>query len=132
MQVLVQTVIPVFSIIILGYAVGKLKKFEIQTLIDLIVYISGPCLIFSSITSSNLNLTDFTTIAGAALTIILAMALLAFLAFKLTQSAEKGLYLPMIFGNTSYLGYPVTLRRDNWPASQSIKNARTSFNSPTN
>jgi predicted permease len=109
MQVLVQTVIPVFSIISLGYAIGKLKKFDIQTLIDLIVYISGPCLIFSSITSSNLNLTDFTTIAGAALTIILAMALLAFLAFKLTHSAEKGLYLPIIFGNTSYLGYPVAL-----------------------
>ncbi len=109
MQALVQTVIPVFAIILVGYIIGKLKKFDIQTLVDLIVYISGPCLIFASIATSDINLTDFTTIAVAALTIILLMTLLAFLFFKLTKSGKKGLYLPMVFGNTCYLGYPVAL-----------------------
>lgn len=112
MQVILQTlqtVIPVFSIILVGYAIGRIKKLDIQTLIDVIVYISAPCLIFSSIASSDINLTDFTTIAGAALAIILIMALLVFLLLKLTNSDKKGLYLPMVFGNTSYLGYPVAL-----------------------
>jgi len=109
MQVLLQTVIPVFSIILVGYAIGRIKKLDIQTLIDVIVYVSGPCLIFSSIASSDINVTDFMTIAGAALAIILIMALFVFLLLKLTNSDKKGLYLPMVFGNTSYLGYPVAL-----------------------
>jgi len=109
MQVLLQTVIPVFSIILVGYAIGKIKKLDIQTLIDVIVYISGPCLIFASIAGSDINLTDFTIIAVSALTIILIMALFVSLTLKITNSDKKGLYLPMVFGNTSYLGYPVAL-----------------------
>jgi len=108
-QSLVQTVIPIFSIILVGYAIGKFRKVDIQAFVDLIVYIAGPCLIFASISRSDINLTDFTTIAGAALAIILIMAFSAFLIFKLTHSDRKGLYLPMVFGNTSYLGYPVAL-----------------------
>ncbi len=108
-QSLVQTVIPIFSIILVGYAIGKYKKIDIQAFVNLIVYIAGPCLIFASIARSDINLTDFTTIAGAALAIILIMALATYLIFKLTNSDRKGLYLPMVFGNTSYLGYPVAL-----------------------
>ncbi len=109
MNILVQTVIPVFSIILVGYAIGRIKKLDVQTLVDLIVYLSAPCLIFSSIASSDINLTDFTTIAVSALAIILTMALLVFIILKLTKSDKKGLYLPMVFGNTCYLGYPVAL-----------------------
>ena len=109
MYSLVQVVIPVFSIILVGYALGRIKRFDIQTLVDLIVYVAAPCLIFSSISRSDINLTDFTTIAGAALAIILIMTLLVFAILKLTHSNKNGLYLPMVFGNTSYLGYPVAL-----------------------
>jgi predicted permease len=109
MQVLIQTVIPVFTIILVGYAIGKIKKVDIQSFIDLIVYIAAPCLIFSSIARSDINLTEFSTIAVAALAIILTMALLALLVLKIAKSDKKGLCLPMSFGNTSYLGYPVAL-----------------------
>ncbi|HID20014.1 MAG TPA: AEC family transporter [Methanophagales archaeon] len=109
MQELIQTVIPIFTIILVGYAIGKIKKVDIQSFIDLIVYIAGPCLIFSSIVGSDINLTEFTTIAVAALAIIFSMALLALLVLKIAKSDKKGLCLPMTFGNTSYLGYPVAL-----------------------
>jgi predicted permease len=109
MYVLIQTVIPIFIIILVGYAIGKIKKIDIQPFIDLIVYIAGPCLIFSSIVGSDINLTEFTTIAVAALAIIFSMALLALLILKIAKSDKKGLCLPMTFGNTSYLGYPVAL-----------------------
>jgi predicted permease len=108
-QALVQTVIPIFAVILVGYAIGKRQKVEVQPYLGLIVYLAGPCLIFASISRSNLNLTDFTTIAGAALAIIFGMSALAFLILKLTRSSTKGLYLPLVFGNTSYLGYPVAL-----------------------
>lgn len=109
MQELVETVIPVFTIILVGYAIGKIKKVEIQPFVDLIVYIAAPCLILSSIARSDINLTEFSTIAIAALAIILSMAFLALLILKLTKWGKNGLCLPMTFGNTSYLGYPVAL-----------------------
>lgn len=108
-QALVQTVIPVFSVILVGYAIGRVRRVEVQPFIDLIVYVAAPCLIFSSVSRSTISLTDFTTIAGAALAIIFSMSGLAFLVLKLTRSSAKGLYLPLVFGNTSYLGYPVAL-----------------------
>jgi predicted permease len=108
---LVQTVLPIFLIIAVGYAIGTRRNVEVdvQPFIDLIVYVAGPCLIFASIARSDINLTDFTTIAGAALAIVLIMTSVAFLIFNLTKSDKKGLYLPLVFGNTSYLGYPVAL-----------------------
>ena len=101
--------IQIFAITVVGYAIGKFKMIDIQAFVNIIVYIAGPCLIFASISRSNINLTDFSTIAGAALAIILIMALATYLIFKLTHSDRKGLYLPIIFGNTGYLGYPVAL-----------------------
>jgi predicted permease len=108
-QALFQTVIPTFAVILVGYAIGKRQRVDVQPYLGLIVYLAGPCLIFASISRSDLNLTDFTTIAGAALAVILCLSLLAFLILKLTRSDRKGLYLPLVFGNTSYLGYPVAL-----------------------
>lgn len=109
MQLILQTVIPVFLIILAGYIIGKHKKINIQSLIDLIVYIAGPALIFSSISRSDINLNDFFTISLAALGIILIMSFLVFIIFKITKSKKIGLSLPMTIGNTGYLGYPVAL-----------------------
>lgn len=109
LQLILQTVIPVFLIILIGYIIGRYKKISIQPMIDLIVYIAGPCLIFSSISTSDISLEDFTTIALSAIAIIIIMALLVFLILKIKKSDKKGLYLPMVIGNTGYLGYPVAL-----------------------
>ncbi len=106
---ILEVVLPVFLIILLGFIIGKKKKVNTQTLTDLIVYITAPALIFSSITKSDINLTDFSIIAVSALAIIITMALLTFIFLKLTKSKMNGLYLPMSVGNTSYIGYPVAL-----------------------
>lgn len=106
---IIQTVIPVFLIILLGFIIGKYKKINTQPFINLIVYIAGPCLIFSSVSRSDINLADFSIIALAASGVILFLALIIFIIFKLTKSKKTGLYLPMTIGNTGYLGYPVAL-----------------------
>jgi len=106
---ILQTVIPVFLIILVGYVIGKYKKVNVQPMVDLIVYISGPCLIFASVSRSDINLSDFFTMALAAIGVILTLALLVFLFLKLTKSEKIGLYLPLTIGNTGYLGYPVAL-----------------------
>jgi len=106
---ILEITLPIFLIILLGYIIGKKKKINTQPLTDLIVYITAPALIFTSITKSNINLTDFTIIASVALGIIFIMFFLTYLIFKLTKSKMHGLYLPMTVGNTSYIGYPVAL-----------------------
>jgi len=106
---ILQTVILVFLIILIGYIIGKYKKINTQPMVDLIIYISGPALIFSSVAKSDINLTDFFTIAFSAIGIILSLAFLAYLILKLTKQKHVGLYLPLTIGNTGYLGYPVAL-----------------------
>ncbi|MEA2037722.1 MAG: AEC family transporter [Nanoarchaeota archaeon] len=107
LEVILKTVVPVFLIIATGYIIGKKKKLNVQILIDLIVYIAGPALIVSSIARSDISLEDFGIIAGASLAIIFAMVFLTYIILK--KSNRKCLYLPMVFGNTGYLGYPVAL-----------------------
>ena len=106
---ILQTVTPVFLIILVGFIVGKYRKINTQPLIDVIVYIAGPCLIFASVSRSDINLTDFLTIALGAAGITLILTLLVFIILKLTKSNKVGLYLPMTIGNTGYLGYPIAL-----------------------
>ena len=106
---ILQTVIPVFLIILVGYIIGKYKKIDIQVIVDLIVYISGPCLIFSSVSRGDINLSDFLTMALGGIGVILTLALLVFLFLKIFRSDKIGLYLPLTIGNTGYIGYPVAL-----------------------
>lgn len=109
MALILQTTIPIFLVILAGYIIGKYKKINIQSMIDLIVYITGPCLIFASISRSDINISDFLTIALAAVGITITLASLVFIILKITKSKRNGLYLPMTIGNTGYLGYPVAL-----------------------
>ncbi|MBU0627763.1 MAG: AEC family transporter [Nanoarchaeota archaeon] len=106
---ILQTVTPVFLIILVGFIIGKLKKLNINPLTDLVVYIAGPCLIFSAISRSDINLTDFTAIFTIAIAVILILALILFIILKLSRSKKLGLYLPISVGNTGYLGYPIAL-----------------------
>ncbi len=106
---IIVTVVPVFLIILAGYLLGRFKRISIEPYINLIVYITAPCLIFASISRSDIDLSDFMTIALAAVGIILALTLLVFLILKIAKSDMKGLYLPMVVGNTGYMGYPIAL-----------------------
>ncbi|MCK5282685.1 MAG: AEC family transporter [Nanoarchaeota archaeon] len=103
------TVIPVFLIILLGFLIGRKKQINIQPIIDLIVYIAGPSLIFTSMSRSEISISDFSAIFFAATLIIIILGSLFFFILKITKSKKVGLYLPAVIGNTGYLGYPVAL-----------------------
>lgn len=109
MITILNTVIPVFLIIAIGFIIGKKRKINAQPIVDLIVYIAGPSLIFSSLVKSNMELNDFLTMVIVTVAFTLILWLLAYLIFKITKSRKYGLYLPMAHGNTGYLGWPVAL-----------------------
>ncbi len=109
MNAIFGTAMPVFLIVLVGYLIGKYKKVNVEPFVNLIVYISGPALIFSSITKSDINLTDFLTMALSAIGVILILLFVVFIILKFSKSQKIGLYLPISIGNTGYLGYPVAL-----------------------
>ncbi len=108
-DLILKTVFPVFLIISIGYILKKKKKIDTAPFVDLLVYITGPALIISSISRSTLNLPDFLSIFAAAVSVILIQAAVVFMIFTLRKSKKSGLYLPAIIGNTGYIGYPVAL-----------------------
>jgi len=106
---ILNTVIPVFLIIAIGFIIGKKRKIDVQPIVDLIIYIAGPSLIFVSLAKSNIELNDFLTMVIVTVAFTLILWLLAYIIFKITKSKNYGLYLLMAHGNTGYLGWPIAL-----------------------
>ena len=109
MATILETVVPVFLIILLGFLIGKFKKINVGPLVDLLVYVTVPALIVSSITKSSLSVADFFTVALSAAGVIIILGILAFFLFKAFHSTSRGIYLPLTKGNSGYLGYPIAL-----------------------
>ncbi len=103
-------VIPVFLIVLVGYLLGRgYKKLDVEPAVFLLVYITGPALIFTSLVESEILLEEFFRVTLATCIILAVAAGIVFLIFKLFRVEHKGLYLPMTIGNTGYLGYPISL-----------------------
>lgn len=107
LELILNTVIPVFIIIGIGSLIGLFRKIETDGFVNLLVYIAAPCLLFSTVSKSSMSLGSFFHIMLVAACIIIITGFLAFLFLR--KSPRKGLYLAMVFGNTAYLGYPVSL-----------------------
>lgn len=103
-------IIPVFLVVLIGYLLGKFyKKLNIDTLVFLLVYITVPCIIFTSLVKSELLLKDLMIIAIATSLIVIITGLIIFLFLRITRLKHNGLYLPLTIGNTGYLGYPISM-----------------------
>ncbi|MBN1156254.1 AEC family transporter [Candidatus Woesearchaeota archaeon] len=104
-----ETVLPVFLIIAIGYILGFVKKIDTKQITDLLIYISAPCLIFTSIAKNKIGFYDMASIAVASALIIIITGVGAYFLLKLIKKENSGLVLPMTFSNTAFLGYPVIL-----------------------
>ncbi len=106
---IINIVIPIFLIIALGALLGKIKKLNLDPFIFIIMYITAPALVFSSLQKSEIKIAEFFSMIGYVLIIILILWVISTIIIKLSRIKEKGLQLPMMFGNTGYLGFPVAL-----------------------
>ena len=100
---------PIFLIVLIGFFVGKLKKIDIDPLVSLVIYIAAPSLIITSIANADIAAGEFLSISLVALVIMLIASILAFFVIKVFRIPHLGLFLPMVFGNTGNLGFPVLL-----------------------
>jgi hypothetical protein len=106
---ILQVVLPVFLIIAVGAFLGKIKKLNLDPFIFILVYITAPSLIISALQKTDIRITEFLPMIFYTLIIVLSLALISTLIIKLSKTKQKGIQLPMIFGNTGYLGYPIAL-----------------------
>ena len=103
------TVIPVFLIILISYLIDKKKKINLDPLIDIAIYITTPALVFSAIQKHELVLTNFFKIALSAIVVVLVSGLIGHFVLKLLKIKKKELLLPMMFMNSGNIVYPINL-----------------------
>jgi predicted permease len=108
--IFLNNILPVLIIIITGYILQKLIKFDHADFTKIIFYILAPCLIFSRIYKTTLSFREFTAVVMFALAVITIMGLLSLpvsLARKFPSSMRSAFALSIMFYNSANYGLPV-------------------------
>jgi predicted permease len=92
-----------------GFLFARVTKLRLEPLIDIIIYITTPCLVFTSIVNSEFVLREFLDIALGSGFVILGGGLLVFIASRIRKFDPRAFYLPVIFPNTGNMGLSVSL-----------------------
>ncbi len=106
---IINIVLPVFIIIGVGYFFGKVKEINLHSVNDLILYITTPCLIISSLSKFPLDIgitwKIFLCVAGI---VVICMAA-GLLMTKLLSLPSRVYVPPLMFANTGNMGLPLIL-----------------------
>jgi ABC-type uncharacterized transport system substrate-binding protein/predicted permease len=106
----IRAVIPSFTIVFIGFLLGKAGKgLHQKTISNLIYYIFSPCLIFSSLHKRVFDMREFGIIAGSVVLLIVVMIPFAYSLKKMGRIKENGYYLPVIFMSTGTISLPIAL-----------------------
>ncbi len=105
-----EVVFPVFAIIATGYLFARFKKIEFAPIVDILLYITIPALVISSLSRKVLHTELVFTVVLSACAVVLITGLIAFLYLLLTgKKGLRGFYLPTMFMNTGNMGLPLAL-----------------------
>ena len=101
--------LPIIICALLGFVFAKFKRMDIKSLADFIIYIASPALVIYSLSNEHLQFTDISAIAISAALVILGAGVITFCLAKLFRlSLPTGLYLPIMFMNSGFIGYPIS------------------------
>ena len=105
-----EILLPVFLTIALGYVFGRLKEINLKPIIDVMLFLTIPCLIISSITRAPFSGGDFAQIAIAAVFVVLATGGITFIALRsLKIDKAPGIYMGSMFMNSGIIAFPIIL-----------------------
>ncbi len=106
---LANIVLPAFLVIAAGFLFSRTKKIDISSINDLVVYVTTPCLIISS-------LSDFTMDPSVTAKLFVSISAVIFVTIIIGGALTKALRLdsrvylpPVVFANTGNLGLPLCL-----------------------
>jgi len=99
---------PTVFAIALGYLYGRVSRSaSVATLIDVAMFIATPCLVFYSLYTSTIVMSDALGIWASSLIIMVGGLVIAFLVFGTRGKGSSALYLPIFFMNTINIPLPI-------------------------
>ena len=104
---LLETVVPVFGIVLLGWWLAGRSRMDLPTLSNLALMVTSPALMFSVLGSAEVDLESWGVLVAGTLWIALGTAALAALYLWFDGSGQRGLLLPAIFWNAGNLTLPL-------------------------
>lgn len=106
---LLNVVAPVFGVAFVGWLFAGLRRVDLASLTDLVLYVSAPALVFSSLATQPLAPRSMAAVGGGVVAQALVCGAAAWLTFRLLRLPGRGLYLAAMFPNTGNLGLPLAL-----------------------
>ncbi len=111
-MVVLQTVFPVFVMIAIGYALGRITEIDIKPIAFLSIYVLAPALYFCSLVKTSLTAPEFLQILCFIILLSIGTTLLVKVWGKIEgwdPKTEKSVLLAALFPNCAYFGLPVLL-----------------------
>jgi hypothetical protein len=103
-------VIPVFSVIGLGFVFAHFKKISLKPIIDVLLYLTIPALVITSLTDVVIIPSELFHIAIAACGVVIGTGLLTLIYLKATGKTDgRGMYLTTMFMNCANIPFPIAL-----------------------
>lgn len=106
---IIEILFPIFMIVFVGYLYGKRHRPEMSVANRLNMDIFVPALVFSAISSKSTALSANSTLAIAALILLLSCGLISYFLAPLIGEQRKTFVPPMIFNNSGNIGLPLAL-----------------------
>jgi predicted permease len=104
---LLETVGPVFGVVLLGWWLAGRSRMDLPTVSNLALMVTSPALMFSVLGSADADLGRWGVLVAGTLWIALGTAALAALYLWFDGSGRRGLLLPAIFWNAGNLTLPL-------------------------
>jgi len=99
---------PVVALVLVGFALGARRRYTMRTWSDLTVYLTLPCLVFSSLTRHPLEPRALVQIGSAALFVIVGCGIAVFVYLRLARRPDlRILYPTIMFVNAGNLALPL-------------------------
>jgi predicted permease len=97
------TVVPIFSVVALGYALGGRRGLDGGMLANLALFVASPALLFSALSGISLDATRWVALCGGMVFVATGTAALAAL-YMVLGRVGRGVMLPAIFLNGGNIG----------------------------
>lgn len=103
-------VFPVFTIIVAGWFFARFKRIDLGPIIDLLLYLTIPALVVSSLSRKPLVADDLVIVGLSATAVVLGTGVISFAYLSITGRRElRGFYLPTMFMNSGNMAFPLSL-----------------------
>jgi len=88
---LLNVVLPTFLIIFVGFLFGKIKKWDLSVISEIVIYIGLPALVLTSMLEKKIVLLNAVKVWGSAVIIIFGCMIVAWIVFKIIRQKHSGI-----------------------------------------